>query len=154
LNIALLYRTVNCQGYGRTQFNRDDNAFHRHTKLRRRSFDYAKIRLVWNEPINITYITIQIGDCLAGDFVECSDSAFENSIAIHFDCMVDRAWRLKRWDNFLIPKPFSKIVLTIEAPYQVPKDVRLDALEPHRENIQAAVMSLMSDSEAVLKEAA
>ena len=76
---------VKCQGYGRTRFNRDDNAFHRHTKLLRRSFDYAKIHLVWNEPINITYITIQIGVCLAGDFVECNDSTFENSIAIHFD---------------------------------------------------------------------
>lgn len=145
---------VKCQGYGHTRFNRDDNAFHRHTKLLRRSCDYAKIHLVWNEPINITYITTQVDDCLAGDFIECSDSAFENSIAIHFDCVVDRAWRLKRWDKFLFSKPFSRIVLTIEAPYQDPKDLRLDALEPHRENIQAAVMSLMSDSEAILKEAA
>ena len=67
-------------------------------------------------------------------------------------CAADRAWHLKRWDNFMIPKPFSRIVLAIGAPYQVPKNARLDALEPHRENIQAAVMSLMSDSEAVLKE--
>ncbi len=67
-------------------------------------------------------------------------------------CAADRAWYLKRWDNFMIPKPFSRIVLAIGEPYPIPKDTPLDALEPHRANVQAAVMSLMSDSEAALED--
>ena len=68
-------------------------------------------------------------------------------------CAADRAWYLNRWDNFMIPKPFSRIVLAIGAPYPIPRDAPLDGLEPHRANVQAAVMSLMSDSEAALEDA-
>jgi lysophospholipid acyltransferase (LPLAT)-like uncharacterized protein len=47
----------------------------------------------------------------------------------------------------MIPKPFSRIVLAIGEPYVIPSDVPLDAIEPHRLNVQAAVMSLMRESE-------
>ena len=62
-------------------------------------------------------------------------------------CAAERAWYLDRWDNFMIPKPFSRVVLAIGKPYPVPADVPLDAIEPHRLNVQEAVMSLMRESE-------
>lgn len=65
-------------------------------------------------------------------------------------CAADRAWYLDRWDNFMVPKPFARVVLAIGAPYPVPSDTPLDALEPHRAHVQAAVMSLMADSETAL----
>lgn len=67
-------------------------------------------------------------------------------------CAADRAWHLNRWDNFMIPKPFARIALAVGEPYEIPKDAPLDGLEPHRVNVQAAVMSLMAKSEAILEE--
>ena len=66
-------------------------------------------------------------------------------------CAADRAWYLNRWDHFMVPKPFARIVLAIGNPYPIPADTPLDGLEPHRINVQEAVMSLMAESEAVLQ---
>ncbi len=66
-------------------------------------------------------------------------------------CAADRAWFLNRWDDFMIPKPFARIVIAVGEPIQVSRDVALDNLEPVRERVQAAVMSLMRDSEQALK---
>lgn len=68
-------------------------------------------------------------------------------------CAADRAWHLKRWDNFMIPKPFARVVLAIGQPYPIPVNAPLDQLEPHRLNVQQAVMSLMAESEKVLQDA-
>ena len=50
----------------------------------------------------------------------------------------------------MVPKPFARIALAIGSPYVIPKDTPLDGLEPHRLAVQAAVMSQMAESEAVL----
>jgi lysophospholipid acyltransferase (LPLAT)-like uncharacterized protein len=69
-------------------------------------------------------------------------------------CAADRAWYLeKRWDRFMIPKPFARIVIAVGEPVAIPKDVPLDALEPERLNVQERVMSLMKESEHALKSA-
>jgi lysophospholipid acyltransferase (LPLAT)-like uncharacterized protein len=70
---------------------------------------------------------------------------------IPIGCAAERAWYLKRWDDFMIPKPFSRIVLAIGKPYTIPAKTPLDELEPHREAVQEAVMSLMRESESILK---
>jgi lysophospholipid acyltransferase (LPLAT)-like uncharacterized protein len=69
---------------------------------------------------------------------------------IPIGCAADRAWYLNRWDDFMIPKPFARIVLAIGAPYPIPADTPLDNLEIHRIAVQEAVMSLMADSETAL----
>ena len=66
-------------------------------------------------------------------------------------CAADRAWYLDRWDNFMIPKPFSRIVLGVGEPYTIPRETRLNEIEPHRLNVQRAVMSLMGECEDRLK---
>jgi lysophospholipid acyltransferase (LPLAT)-like uncharacterized protein len=66
-------------------------------------------------------------------------------------CAANRAWYLDRWDNFMIPKPFAHVVIGIGEPYSVPPDVPLDEIEPHRQNVQDAVMSLMRECEHVLQ---
>ncbi|HEY5642534.1 MAG TPA: lysophospholipid acyltransferase family protein [Woeseiaceae bacterium] len=66
-------------------------------------------------------------------------------------CAADRAWYLdRRWDHFMIPKPFARIVIAVGEPVPVPRSAPLDQLEPFRVNVQAAVMSLMRESEAAL----
>ncbi|MDX1506873.1 MAG: lysophospholipid acyltransferase family protein [Woeseiaceae bacterium] len=68
-------------------------------------------------------------------------------------CAADRAWYLDRWDRFMIPKPFARVVVGVGTPYAVPRDVPLDEIEPHRENVQAAVRSLMEQCEQAVKRA-
>ena len=68
-------------------------------------------------------------------------------------CAADRAWYLNRWDDFMVPKPFSRIVLAIGEPYPIPKDAALDQLEPHRLAVQETVMYLMRQCEQALQEA-
>ncbi len=70
---------------------------------------------------------------------------------IPIGCAAERAWYLNRWDDFMIPKPFSRVVIAIGEPVPVPRDIALDNLEPVRERVQGAVMSLMRDSEDALK---
>jgi lysophospholipid acyltransferase (LPLAT)-like uncharacterized protein len=70
---------------------------------------------------------------------------------IPIGCAAERAWYLDRWDDFMIPKPFSRIALAIGEPYSIPTDAPLDGLEPHRLAVQEAVMSLMQDSADALK---
>lgn len=65
-------------------------------------------------------------------------------------CAADRAWYLNRWDNFMIPKPFSRVALAIGEACVIPPDAPLDGLEPHRQRVQEAVMSLMRDCETRL----
>ena len=66
-------------------------------------------------------------------------------------CAADRAWYLDRWDRFMIPKPFSRVVLAIGEPYTIPRDSRLDDIEQHRLNVQQRVMSLMQKCEDTLR---
>jgi len=69
-------------------------------------------------------------------------------------CAADRAWYLeRRWDRFMIPKPFARIVIAVGEPVPVSRDVALDNLEPVRVNVQERVMSLMEESEQALENA-
>ena len=69
---------------------------------------------------------------------------------IPIGCAADRAWYLNRWDDFMIPKPFARVAIAVGEPIPVPREIPLDDLEPVRANVQAAVMSLMRDSEQAL----
>ena len=66
-------------------------------------------------------------------------------------CAADRAWYLKRWDDFMIPKPFARVIVAIGTPYSIPAKTPLDELEPHRIAVQEAVRSLMRECEDVLQ---
>lgn len=50
-----------------------------------------------------------------------------------------RAWKLHSWDGFLIPKPFSTIVLRWEKPVAVPHGLDAAALELARQSVQNAL---------------
>jgi lysophospholipid acyltransferase (LPLAT)-like uncharacterized protein len=67
-------------------------------------------------------------------------------------CAADRAWFLNRWDRFMIPKPFSRVAIGIGKPYAIPPGTPVNELEPHRLNVQRAVMSVMEECQATLKQ--
>ena len=70
---------------------------------------------------------------------------------IPIGCAADRAWYLNRWDNFMIPKPFARIVIASGEPYLIHAHTPLSELESHRKSVQEIIMSLMSKSENILK---
>jgi hypothetical protein len=65
-------------------------------------------------------------------------------------CAADRAWYLKRWDNFMIPKPFARIVLAVGEPLSVPADTPLDRIDEYRMRMQNAVNRLVEQSKLEL----
>jgi lysophospholipid acyltransferase (LPLAT)-like uncharacterized protein len=51
-----------------------------------------------------------------------------------------RPWRMKSWDRFAVPRPFSRSVLTTTEPVVVPADVGRDDLEHFRDKIERKMM--------------
>ena len=45
-----------------------------------------------------------------------------NALILPVVAVADRAWRLKSWDRFLIPKPFSRVTVAYGEPAAVPAD--------------------------------
>ncbi|HEX2139263.1 MAG TPA: lysophospholipid acyltransferase family protein [Woeseiaceae bacterium] len=66
-------------------------------------------------------------------------------------CAADRAWYLDRWDHFMIPKPFSRVVLAVGEPMPVPADTPLARIEEFRLQMEQSIMSLMAASEETLQ---
>lgn len=65
-------------------------------------------------------------------------------------CAADRAWHLDRWDDFMIPKPFARVVYAIGEPIKVPPDTPVNAIEEFRVRMEDATNSLMQQSNEVL----
>jgi lysophospholipid acyltransferase (LPLAT)-like uncharacterized protein len=51
----------------------------------------------------------------------------------------ERAWVLRSWDRFLIPKPFTRICVSWATWTRVPADIAADEFEPKREELNAAL---------------
>jgi lysophospholipid acyltransferase (LPLAT)-like uncharacterized protein len=49
---------------------------------------------------------------------------------------VNRAWLLNSWDRFIIPKPFSTVIIRWDSPIYVPKRMDSEAFENTRKNIE------------------
>lgn len=61
-------------------------------------------------------------------------------------CAADRAWYLNRWDDFMIPKPFARIVLAVGEPVAIPPRTPVDAMESYRKRMEDAVNTLCEQS--------
>lgn len=67
-------------------------------------------------------------------------------------CAADRAWTLNRWDDFMIPKPFARVVYAIGEPIMVPPDSPVNELEEFRVRMEDATNVLMQRSNQILQE--
>ena len=54
-----------------------------------------------------------------------------------------RCWRLRSWDHFIIPKPFSKVRIIIGQSHQVGSTSTSDAFEAERLRLEQAMMALV-----------
>lgn len=65
-------------------------------------------------------------------------------------CAADRAWYLDRWDHFMIPKPFARVVLAVGDPITVPRGASKEQMEEYRLQMQYATNALMAESKQLL----
>ena len=56
-----------------------------------------------------------------------------------FHLQPQRAWQMKSWDHFLVPKPFTKIVVSWAESTNVPADLAPDEFEPKRQQLNDAL---------------
>jgi lysophospholipid acyltransferase (LPLAT)-like uncharacterized protein len=53
------------------------------------------------------------------------------------------SWRAPTWDHHLIPKPFSKVAITVGEPIAVPRKMSEDEIETRRRELEDEVNRLM-----------
>ena len=68
---------------------------------------------------------------------------------IAFHSAVERAWVLDSWDRFIIPKPFSRVVLRVSRVVSVPPQADAAALECFHAEMQSALDRARQASEAM-----
>ena len=71
-----------------------------------------------------------------------------NAPVIPIVCAASRAWTLDRWDRFLIPKPFAKVAIAVGEPIEVPRRLPTNELGGIRDQVQAAMDSLLEEARA------
>ena len=65
-------------------------------------------------------------------------------------CVPERAWRLKSWDGFYVPKPFSRVALVVRKPVQVPAEMTKDEMEARRVGLENTLNDCTREAEEVL----
>jgi len=58
-------------------------------------------------------------------------------LAFHF--AVDRAWVLNTWDEFIVPKPFARVLLRVSRYMWVPANADEPAMQRHHQELQDAL---------------
>jgi hypothetical protein len=56
-----------------------------------------------------------------------------------FHLQPQRAWVMKSWDRFLVPKPFTRIIVSWAKSVTVPKELASEQMEPCRAELNAAL---------------
>lgn len=62
-----------------------------------------------------------------------------------------RAWRLRSWDRFLIPWPFSRVFIVVGRPVAVPPRLTLEELQPYRREMENTLNDLVQQAEKLLQ---
>jgi len=62
-------------------------------------------------------------------------------ISLHFES----CWRLKTWDRFIIPKPFSKMTLIFRDPLEIPRKLADDDFEAARRDLETILREGIND---------
>ena len=67
---------------------------------------------------------------------------FTGNPVLPFHIEASRGWSLNSWDRTQVPWPFTRMVLVIGAPIEVPDDAGDDALEQHRVDLEHTLRAL------------
>jgi lysophospholipid acyltransferase (LPLAT)-like uncharacterized protein len=64
-----------------------------------------------------------------------------------FHLLPEKTWAMRSWDRFLVPKPFTRIVVSWGRWTAVPENAATEALEAKREELDAALESARARAE-------
>jgi lysophospholipid acyltransferase (LPLAT)-like uncharacterized protein len=59
----------------------------------------------------------------------------------------ERAWVMRSWDRFLVPKPFSKVTIKWEEPFLVPRRLPEDRFEALRQDIEKKLKEAYAEAD-------
>ena len=90
-------------------------------------------------PIHI----FKIGDILLSQFTQAP--------LLPLAYAAEKAWMMKSWDQFIIPKPFSRVAIAIGEPVSIPKGLLAEDLEPLRLQMENALKELTEKAKTALK---
>jgi lysophospholipid acyltransferase (LPLAT)-like uncharacterized protein len=60
----------------------------------------------------------------------------------------DRPWRMRSWDRFAIPRPYSRARAVVSPPVQIPPHLSRDGLEGYRVQVEQLLNRLTCEAEA------
>ena len=63
----------------------------------------------------------------------------------------DRYWQLSSWDRFIIPKPFSRIVIAVGEPRHIDRQLGMTELEPVQLELEQTLQDLTRTAEQALQ---
>jgi hypothetical protein len=58
--------------------------------------------------------------------------------------MASRYWELKTWDKFIIPKPFSRIVIVVGEAHSIDKKLSAEKMEEERVRMETDMNNLIT----------
>lgn len=61
-----------------------------------------------------------------------------------------RYWELKSWDKFIIPKPFSRIIIAVGEPHNIAKKLNAEQMEEERKKMETDMNNLIVLAKAEL----
>lgn len=61
-----------------------------------------------------------------------------------------RYWELKTWDKFIIPKPFSRIIIAVGEPHNISKKLNTEEMEEERVKMEIDMINLVETAKAAL----
>jgi lysophospholipid acyltransferase (LPLAT)-like uncharacterized protein len=61
---------------------------------------------------------------------------------------MDRPWRMKSWDRFAVPRPFSRVRGIIGPKVYIPADLDRDQLEVQRQSVEGLMNDLTTEAES------
>ena len=61
----------------------------------------------------------------------------------------DRRWTFRSWDRFMVPKPFSRVIIRFGEPVYVPSDLDEDGFEKVRVLVEQRMEELYEDTDLI-----
>lgn len=77
-------------------------------------------------------------------FLKLAEATGAPIVPIHLK--FSNAWRLKTWDRFVIPKPFSRVQVTFAEPIRIPRGLDEAAFETKRRELETLLIQGTDDA--------
>lgn len=60
----------------------------------------------------------------------------------------ERCWTFNSWDRFMVPKPFSRVIIRFTPPIHVPRRLDAEAFETLRQTVEEQIQKRVRQTDA------